>query len=188
MQAEMHKDASFEVEHGLTQQESDQDDQDGMQSTVASGDEELFQDDISEPDENYFIASEGEMSEYEENQDMPAQEEGSAVEGPELCEECCRITLETLTTRQIIEHHLSFKGLIGCSRTCNVCLLLLEKIMSSADDIPLNSPIQLLYRSEHGGSKLRVTHLGKLGSVQSEIDASKYYPDFEFQFVISLQA
>jgi hypothetical protein len=105
-----------------------------------------------------------------------------------MCEECCRITLDRLTTGQTIENHLSFESLTECSRTCGLCLFLMEKITSLADEIPLNSSIQLIYRSEHETSRLRVIYFGKLGSVQSEFDASKCYPNFESQFIIVLQA
>src|SRR5450432_2538423 len=153
MQVEMLDNGSFIDENWLTEQESDEDSQDDKHSIDSSGDDELFQDDISKANDSHSISSQDVKSENEGNRNITTQRGGH-----DLCEECRRITLENLTTGQTVEHHLSFRGLTECSRTCDLCLFLLEKITSSADDVPANAPIQLIYRIEHGTSKLRITY------------------------------
>jgi C1A family cysteine protease len=75
MKAEIFSGESLEIEYVSTQQSSDQDDHDGMQPTVSSGNEELFPDNINETDEIYSASSQEEKGENEETQDMPIQVE-----------------------------------------------------------------------------------------------------------------
>jgi hypothetical protein len=76
------------------------------------------------------MSSQDEKSEYGEDQDSPNKDqdvdENVAVGGHHLYEECRGITLDKLTKGQKFEHHHSFRSLTECSRTCDLCLFLLE--------------------------------------------------------------